>query len=101
MAPGLLNRLYGSSKSTPSWTKEVMIMKKNGLFRFYLLFMLLSLALFSCENHDLTIDSQQEATPTTRRHPVDPNVTPTESPTEVIKGKKIRRNHTSRSRTWC
>jgi hypothetical protein len=75
-------------------------MKKNGLLRFYLLFMVLSLALFSCENHDLTINTQDKG-PTTRRHPVDPNMTPSESPGEVIRGKRIRRNHTSRSRNWC
>lgn len=76
-------------------------MKKNGLLRFYLFFLLMSLALFSCENQDLTQDSQSNQPAFERkpenRHPVEPN----DSPGEVTKGKKIRRKFTARSRNWC
>ena len=77
---------------------------KNRLLRFYFIFMLMALALFSCENHDLTqentfnssiIQNRFERKPESR-HPVEPN----EAPVEGQKGKKSRRTF-SRSSNLC
>lgn len=74
---------------------------KNGLLRFYLVFMFVCLALFSCENRDLSQDAREgkqtiiERKPESR-HPVEPN----EAPVESQKGKKSRRIY-SRSSNLC
>lgn len=79
---------------------------KNGLFRFYLLFMVMSLGLFSCENHEITnhwgtTDSNIPTNIQRRpegRHPVEPN----DAPAESQKGaKKPRRQYIARSSNWC
>ncbi|AUN97102.1 hypothetical protein DOM21_16190 [Bacteriovorax stolpii] len=75
---------------------------KNGLLRFYLVFMFVSLALFSCENRDLSSDAREakqsiiDRKPD-MRHPVEPN----EAPAEPQKGKKSRGKYISRSSNWC
>jgi hypothetical protein len=79
---------------------------KNGLLRFYLLFMVMSLALFSCENHEITkqwgsSDTNIPASIQRRpegRHPEGPNDTPAESQKS---GKKPRRQYNARSSNWC
>lgn len=75
---------------------------KNGLLRFYFVFMLVSVALFSCENHDLSQSAREtkqtiiERKPESR-HPVEPN----EAPAEPQKGKKSRGKYVARSSNWC
>jgi hypothetical protein len=75
---------------------------KNGLLRFYLLFMFMSLALFSCENHEIsnhrgTTENAIQRKPESR-HPVEPN----EAPEEAQKSnKRPRRNYNARSSNWC
>jgi hypothetical protein len=72
---------------------------KSSLFKFYFIFMLFSLVLFSCENHDLTQNSESsiqtilERKPE-NRHPVEPN-------TEPPKSKRSPRKYISRMSTWC
>jgi hypothetical protein len=79
---------------------------KNGLLRFYLLFMVMSLALFSCENHEITnhwgttdtnIPTSIQRKPE-GRHPVEPNDSPAESQKS---SKKPRRQYIARSSNWC
>lgn len=95
-----------TNNSRPRWAlpQGIEVFMKNGLLRFYLLFMLMALALFSCENHDMTLDSSGtsqnnqnaiQRKPDTR-HPVEPN----EAPAEEQKGKKMRRMY-SRSSALC
>ena len=88
----------------PTWALliDLEVCMKNGLLRFYLLFMFLSLGLFSCENHEMsshwgTNDNTFQRKPESR-HPVEPNEIPTE-PQET--GKKSRRNYNARSTNWC
>lgn len=75
---------------------------KNSLLRFYLVFLLMSLVLFSCENHQISQDTTSgnpiilERRPN-ERHPVEPN----EAPSESQKSKKTRRKYISRSSNWC
>lgn len=78
------------------------VFMKNGLLRFYLIFMLVALALFSCENHDLTQDNSGTSQnildrKPESRHPVEPNG----APVEGQKGKKTPRRAVSRSSNWC
>ncbi|MBC7430308.1 MAG: hypothetical protein H7336_16965 [Bacteriovorax sp.] len=75
---------------------------KNGLLRFYLVFMVVALALFSCENHDLTQDKGRSSQNTIERKPdgrvpTEPNGTPVEGQ----KSKKIPRRTYSRSSNLC
>lgn len=100
MARGLLYRIHRPFNGHLPQGLEVYM--KNGLFRFYLLFILVSLALFSCENHEVlnhwganenTIQRRPES-----RHPVEPNEAPIESEKS---GKKSRRNYNARSSRWC
>ncbi len=78
---------------------------KNGLFKFYFIFMVMSLMLFSCENHDFSIeinqssDSQNETLERKpeNRHPLEPN----EAPASPSKTKKHYRKNHSRSSNWC
>ena len=74
---------------------------KNGLLRFYLLFMLVSVALFSCENHELSHDNsgttQNFQRKPDNRQPVEPN----EAPGGQQKGKKSQRKYVARSSNWC
>ena len=99
MACGLLYKIYQAHYGHPQGLEVCM---KNGLLRFYLLFMIMSLALFSCENHE--ISSQWGTTENTiqrrpeSRHPVEPNDTPAEPEKS---GKKPRRNYNARSSNWC
>ncbi len=75
---------------------------KNSLLRFYLVFLLMSLVLFSCENHQISQDTTS-GTPNIMerkpegRHPVEPN----EAPAESQKGKKSRRKYVSKLSNWC
>ncbi|MBC7714812.1 MAG: hypothetical protein H7177_15810 [Rhizobacter sp.] len=76
---------------------------KNGLLRFYLVFMVVALALFSCENHDLTQDNPTRSSQSIierkpdERAPVEPNGIPAEGQ----KSKKIPRRTYSRSSNLC
>jgi hypothetical protein len=78
---------------------------KNGLLRFYLVFMFVSIGLFSCENHQINHDTTgtTQSIPQTiqrrpdNRHPVEPN----EAPVEGKKGKKSQRKYIARSSNWC
>ncbi len=75
---------------------------KNGLLRFYFIFMIVCLALFSCENHDLSHNARESKQSIIERkpdgrHPVEPN----EAPAESQKGKKSRKKYVSRSSNWC
>lgn len=74
---------------------------KNGLLKFYLIFMLVSVALFSCENHQINLDTTESAETIQRqpenRHPIEPNGAPAESQ----KGKKTKRKYVARSSNWC
>lgn len=76
-------------------------MKNNGLLRFYLFFMFMSFALFSCENHEMSQSSNNHDSAIERkpesRHPAGPDVAP-EGPKS---GKKSKRNYISRSSNWC
>lgn len=75
---------------------------KNGLLRFYFVFMIVSLVLFSFESRDqglnirATKESLIERKPD-NRHPVEPNG----APSEPQKGKKSRGKYISRSSNWC
>ena len=78
---------------------------KNGLLKFYFIFMVLSFMLFSCENHDFSLENNQsldnlnekiERKPE-NRHPLEPN----EAPGGQIKRKKHYRKFISRSSNWC
>ena len=94
------------NNSSPRWAlpQGLEVFMKNGLLRFYLIFMLMALALFSCENHDMSLDnsgtSQNNQNTLDRkpdaRHPVEPNG----APAEGQKGKKMRKTY-SRSSTLC
>jgi hypothetical protein len=71
---------------------------KNGLFRFYFVFMLVCLGLFSCENNNISREAQDGETMIHRspdqRHPVEPN-------NETGKGKKSQRKFYSKSSNLC
>jgi hypothetical protein len=79
---------------------------KNELIRFYLIFMLMALALFSCENHDLTQDSSGAGQSTferkpEERDPVEPNGIQNEGQGDGRKNKKTPRRMFSRSSNLC
>jgi hypothetical protein len=85
--------------STP---KGLEVFMNNGLLRFYFVFMLVALALFSCENNNLTQESSEALHKSIQRkpesrHPVEPN----EAPVEGQKSKKTPRRLYSRSSNWC
>lgn len=99
MASGLLYIKATGPNGHPSRIRGIM---KNKLLRFYLLFMCMSLALFSCENHEIakgwgTTENIIQRKPESR-HPVEPNDTPEESQRS---NKKPRRQYTARSSNWC
>jgi hypothetical protein len=76
------------------------VVMKNGLFRFYVVFMFVMLALFSCENREVSQDSKNGETmihrspPGDQRHPIEPNG-------EGKGGKKSHRKFFSRSSNLC
>jgi hypothetical protein len=73
---------------------------KNGLFRIYLLFMIMSVALFSCENREVSQEANNGETMIQRkpdqRHPVEPN-----NDNQGKKGKKPHRKFYSPSSNLC
>ena len=75
---------------------------KNGLLRFYLIFMVMCLALFSCENHEIsnfnsgTSENNLQRRPDERR-PIEPNGAPEESQ----KSKRSPKRYYSRSKNLC
>ena len=90
-----IEALFGSPQG-------IEVYMKNGLLRFYLFFMFMSLALFSCENHEISkqwgsTDNTLQRRPE-NRHPLELN----EAPAESEKGqKKPRRNFSAKSSNWC
>jgi hypothetical protein len=83
--------------------KGLEVFMKNGLLRFYLVFMLVTVALFSYENHSLAPEASSRSTDSSldrkpdERAPVEPNGIPVEGQ----KNKKIPRRTYSRSSTLC
>ena len=82
--------------------KGLEVCMKNGLLRFYLLFMVMSLGLFSCENHEMskswgTTGNELQRKPESR-HPNELNDNPVESQKNE---KKPRRNFNAKSSNWC
>lgn len=74
---------------------------KNGLLRFYLLFMFVSVGLFSCENHEINLDTTKNSEVIERkpesRQPGEPN----DAPSDSQKGKKSKKKYIARSSNWC
>lgn len=102
MAHDLLYILAQAQNGHPQGLEVYM---KNGLLRFYLLFMFVSVGLFSCENHEINQDTTQDTSKSLdaierkpeSRHPVEPN----DAPADSQKGKKSKRKYIARSSNWC
>lgn len=83
--------------------KGLEVCMKNGLLRFYLLFMFMSLGLFSCENHEIsnhwgTTQNNLQKRPDSR-HPNELNESPVDDSQK--NEKKPRRKFNPKSSNWC
>lgn len=75
---------------------------KNGLLRFYLIFLLMSLVLFSCENNQISQDTTTESPSLIERKPIERHpVEPNEAPADSQKSKKSPRKYVSKLSNWC